>query len=64
MPGKLVVCPTPIGNLEDITMRARRALHEADVIAYEGARVITDALQHRQIVPYARQNAIPNRCAA
>jgi len=38
MPGRLTVCPTPIGNLEDISDRARRALAEADVVACEDTR--------------------------
>jgi len=38
MPGRLIVCPTPIGNLEDISDRQRRALAEADVVACEDTR--------------------------
>ncbi len=38
MAGKLTVCPTPIGNLEDLSPRARRALVEADLVACEDTR--------------------------
>lgn len=38
MPGRLLVCPTPIGNLEDVSARTRTALAEADLIACEDTR--------------------------
>lgn len=38
MTGKLIVCPTPIGNMEDMTERGKRALAEADLIAAEDTR--------------------------
>jgi 16S rRNA (cytidine1402-2'-O)-methyltransferase len=36
--GRLLVCPTPIGNLEDVTLRVLRVLGEADVLACEDTR--------------------------
>ena len=38
MAGRLTVCPTPIGNLEDVTLRVLAALREADVVACEDTR--------------------------
>jgi 16S rRNA (cytidine1402-2'-O)-methyltransferase len=36
--GRLVICPTPIGNLQDVTLRVLVALAEADVVACEDTR--------------------------
>jgi 16S rRNA (cytidine1402-2'-O)-methyltransferase len=36
--GRLIVCPTPIGNLEDVTLRVLAALRDADVVACEDTR--------------------------
>lgn len=49
MPGKLYIVATPIGNLEDITLRALRVLKEADVIAAEDTRVTRKLLSHYDI---------------
>lgn len=38
MSGRLIVCPTPIGNLEDVTLRVLSALREADIVACEDTR--------------------------
>ena len=39
MAGKLIICPTPIGNLGDMTERALEALRTADVVCAEDTRV-------------------------
>jgi 16S rRNA (cytidine1402-2'-O)-methyltransferase len=51
--GRLLVCATPIGNLEDVTLRVLRALGEADVIACEDTRR-TRVLLDRHNIPATR----------
>ena len=49
MAGKLVLCGTPIGNLEDVSARALRALAEADVVACEDTRRTRKLLTHHGV---------------
>ncbi len=60
MPGMLYLVPTPIGNLGDISDRARKTLAEADFIAAEDTRVSLKLLNHlgikKSLVSYYEHN--------
>ena len=58
--GRLIVCPTPIGNLEDVTLRVLAALREADIVACEDTRRTRVLLERygvvAQLVSYHEHN--------
>ena len=62
MPGTLHIVATPIGNLEDITLRAVRVLKEADLVACEDTRQTQKLLAHlgieKKMVSYHEHNEL------
>ena len=61
MPGKLILCGTPIGNLEDLSPRAIGALGDADIVACEDTRRTKKLFAHsgvraRRLVSYHEGN--------
>lgn len=60
---RLFICPTPIGNLEDVTLRVLKVLKEVDLIAAEDTRTTRKLLSRYQIqtqlTSYHEHNKIP-----
>jgi 16S rRNA (cytidine1402-2'-O)-methyltransferase len=60
MKGRLIVCPTPIGNLEDVTLRVLSSLREADIVACEDTRRTRTLLDRYgvkgRLISYREQN--------
>ena len=58
--GKLVIIPTPIGNLDDITFRAVKMLNECQLVYAEDTRVTKKLLNHlniqNHVVPFHTHN--------